>query len=429
MKIVYNDRRNRLNWGARSTGKALWMLLNKEHDIFYRFDLPVNFVLSRVGLVFERLQQKSKAKLWFYSIRLLSLFFTKLPWWGPKRILTSNIDETSALILKYAQRNKYLKDLIENIKNADALVINGEGSLIIGNPTRKEVFFYFALIKIAKEFGKQTYYINAIASENTFTGKNDTDKIHFIESFVYCDKILVRDPYSLQYLINCNFPEKIKYVPDSLFTWKKYLDHGLDVPKFGDSILPFPDEITDYGKFDFNLPYLCITGSSIYITMSDGVNYDDVINRYILLVSKLKELGINIFLMESCSNDAFLYKVAKFTNTLVVPSKINLIQALSILAHARIYIGGRYHPGIMASLGGTPCIFLESNSHKTQSLQKMLDYDEVRTHSSFLPDKDIEDIFKRCKYYLENQTTIRNKIKELASLLAKEASRLTEYLV
>jgi polysaccharide pyruvyl transferase WcaK-like protein len=64
-------------------------------------------------------------------------------------------------------------------------------------------------------------------------------------------------------------------------------------------------------------------------------------------------------------------------------AQIPLASGLLLLAHAACFISGRYHPSIMASLGGTPCIWMTSNSHKTLSVQYVLGEEEPREYPFF----------------------------------------------
>ena len=61
---------------------------------------------------------------------------------------------------------------------------------------------------------------------------------------------------------------------------------------------------------------------------------------------------------------------------------LRLIVGGAVLAHARLFISGRYHPSILASLGGTPCIFLATHAHKMGSLSRLLKYDPQRVKIS-----------------------------------------------
>jgi polysaccharide pyruvyl transferase WcaK-like protein len=432
MKIIYNDRKKRLNWGARSTGKALYQVLIRDHEIIGDFDTPVYFVLSR----YEVFQNAILNKYNYWLFRLILSFtrnvlskFTNLT--TERKVIFNDVDKTADALLKYKYINPYLNRIIEDIKICDALIINGEGSMIFGNPTRPELFFYFALIKIAKNLGKKTFYINAIASKNSVTEFNEAEFESFKHCFDYCNKVVVRDKFSMDFLQKHNAAEKAVFCPDSLFTWVKYIEEGLKEPSIGDLIVPFPDEVTDYGIFDFSKPYICIGGSSYFwATGSYGdfipgnTNYNEIIDNYVNLVNKIKRLGMTIFFVESCSKDAFLYEVSKKTKIPVIPSNINLIQAISILANARVFISGRYHPSIMASLGGTPCVFMNSNSHKTYSVQFLLEYKKPRVYSPMLSDEIIENIYDDCKQLLIEGEILRSQIRSVVKKLSYEANQI-----
>ena len=79
----------------------------------------------------------------------------------------------------------------------------------------------------------------------------------------------------------------------------------------------------------------------------------------------------------------------------------------SVLAHARLFISGRYHPSIFASLGGTPCIFLASHAHKMGSLSRVLEYDDHRQFNAFPDDSEIAEIVSTARQYLDQGETLR----------------------
>ena len=100
-----------------------------------------------------------------------------------------------------------------------------------------------------------------------------------------------------------------------------------------------------------------------------------------------------------------------------------ILAVAKILANARVFISGRYHPSILASLGGTPCLLMGSNSHKTISLQYLLEYDNP-IEFSVLPDKDeCNKILDLAEEKLSNGNGLREKIKSRCrylSIIAKE---------
>ena len=121
--------------------------------------------------------------------------------------------------------------------------------------------------------------------------------------------------------------------------------------------------------------------------------------------------------------DEFLNDVSKRTAIPIIPMETPLVAAAKILANARVYISGRYHPAIMASLGGTPCVFMSSNSHKTLSIQELLQYEKIEEYNLVPDEEECKQIVAAAKELIQD-SSIRNKIKERASELSVMAKEL-----
>jgi polysaccharide pyruvyl transferase WcaK-like protein len=100
----------------------------------------------------------------------------------------------------------------------------------------------------------------------------------------------------------------------------------------------------------------------------------------------------------------------------------------AVLAHARLFISGRYHPSIFASLGGTPCIFMGSHAHKMDSLSQVLQYDHHRLFDAFPSESDIAEIVSIAGKYLSQGEILRTRIRQVAKLRCDEATRLPAFL-
>lgn len=99
--------------------------------------------------------------------------------------------------------------------------------------------------------------------------------------------------------------------------------------------------------------------------------------HYEALTQALKKLGQPLVLVQTCEGDAFLEDVAKEAGVPFIPVNIPVMAGAAVLARAEVFVSGRWHPSIMATLGGTPCVFLGSNSHKTRSLQEQIGYASI----------------------------------------------------
>jgi polysaccharide pyruvyl transferase WcaK-like protein len=115
-----------------------------------------------------------------------------------------------------------------------------------------------------------------------------------------------------------------------------------------------------------------------------------------------------------------LKEISEIAKIPCIPVTINIYLAGHILGNARCFISGRYHPSILASLGGTPCVFMGSNSHKTSSLQTVLEIPQNKQVTfSAIPDKEevpeIVDAFHEAVAY-GNRECIKEVCKKNATL-------------
>jgi ADP-heptose:LPS heptosyltransferase len=215
--------------------------------------------------------------------------------------------------------------------------------------------------------------------------------------------------------------EDARCIPDSLFHWYEALEESRPhLPKNGDFTVPFPRERTAYlGALDFSGDYVCVTGGS-----RAAFTRQRACEGYCGLVERLKELGLPVYLVPTGVGDHFLYDVAEETGTAIVPTEVPILMGGAILANARLFVTGRYHPSIMAAAGGTPCVFLGADSHKTRSLQRMLGYDRPHIFSAIPPPDEHDNILARGRELLGSGRAVRRRIQAEAEVRAEEATNL-----
>lgn len=432
MKILLiGDNRNRKNFGCRGTSIALSQLISKKHEkigsIFGTFTANKGNVFYIPGL--PKIAYKIIGKLpgWKY-IRTI--------WW---KVVLKLFTTKNGLIFDYARNNpeKSLKNFLRCLPanqhleefnllnyNFEGAVFNGEGTMIMTNPPRREALNYLMLSYWAKKLNKKVFFINAMFSDCPETGRNSKTVNEADKVFSKCDALIVRDFDSLKY-VNDNLTScKAHYVPDALFTWDKYIN---DLHKItnGRYYLPFENENDEnFEIFDFTKPYICLSGSSLSAWYQKKAKAS-----YSILVNKLKNaFDIPVFIVQACSGDRFLIDVAKQTGTPILKAEIPIIAAAKILANASLYISGRYHPSIMASLGGTPCIFLGSNSHKTYSLQKILKYQEIKEFSALPDEVECNKIVSFAKTRLENYTIEKKENYTIAKELSIKSEDVLNFI-
>lgn len=433
MKILYiGDNRNRVNWGCRATSKALKdILINSQNEVVSTIDgkethtsFTRTLYSKKISVKWFKRFENRKHNLVFYPI------YKAIVSQGiEKDFLTGNLEKSIEFFEKNYMYFPSLVKIYEDLSKSDAIVINGEGTMIFSTPARRDTLFYLFMLKLGQKLGKKTYLINAMISDCPKTGRNLQTVKTTLEIFAKADAITLRDPLSFRILKEMDTEScvKFEFIPDALFSWRKYFESGqFSPPVIGDSIIPWPEEDQYFGKFDFSKPYICISGSS-----SAAWTPKEAVGGYIELVKKIKTLGYNVFLVPTCSGDKFLEDVAEATKTPLLPVNMQILIGASILANAEIFISGRFHPSILASLGGTPCIFMGSNSHKNKSLQEMLDYKEIVEFNAIPTASDIEKIFSFTERLLNNKEILskeRNRIKSKVDELSIKTRRILEYI-
>lgn len=438
MKIVYvGDNRNRGNFGCRATSTALSQIIEQEHIIvgtvygkytnvdtgelfFYKY-IP-SWIYTKLG----------KINNWKYIKEGLYLFirFTK----KGKNYFFSNfdylgydMDESINNFIKCLPANPHLKEFDLRQYDFDALVVNGEGSFIFRNPPWRECLNELMLMHWAQKMGKKVYYMNGMLSDDPFTERNEKNIEVVKPVFEKCEKVCVREQYSYEYAKEHFSQSNIKKYPDALFTWYELINDDFKVTN-GKYVMGMSGAFNNsFKNFDFTKPYICISGSSAVGKASNDKEL--ILSRYEKLVNEVKKsFSYNVFLVEVCEGDHFLQEVGERTKTDVISIDTPILAAGKILANASLYISGRYHPAILASMGGTPCIFMSSNSHKTKSLQELLEYNFVHEYYVLPSDKEIEQMMDRAKFLLNEGVELRNKIQEKTKLLSDSAKRMVEEL-
>ncbi len=436
LKLVYvGDFRDLPNWGCRSTGAALGALLSTEHEIIDRIALET---LQDTGAwdryakpgiryggvvprgVFNRAWKRRTAHPRAYSFyrKLESALGAKFDF------VTTSPEQSVRDFHKARGENNRLQEIYEAIGSSDAIVVNGEGTMIFSNPPRRDVLFTLFLLALAYELGKKVYFLNAMFSECPSTGINEETVATAVRLLETASAVVVRDRQSYDFLTQRSERLPITILPDALFTWRdRVRSVGPLVGGQSGTILPFGFERL-LEKVNFDEPYICIAGSSSAHRKGSAA----AIDAYATLYEKISEIGLKTYLVATCSGDNYLERVARKTGATVIPWAIPVLSGAGVLANARLFVSGRFHPSIMASLGGTPCIFLGSNSHKTLSLQRVLEYPEERMFSDLPSETECGTIKEMAKKMISDNTAVRARISKTTEKRAQQAATVKHVL-
>lgn len=434
MRIVYvGDNRNRGNFGCRGTSTALSQLIGSQHEIVGRISGKyTNFDTGDLYCIKGKKEKFYKRKAthtyWEYE-RILLHYFHRFVMRGGKFLFGKydfvSLDFDAAIneLINCLPANPKLKEFDLRQYDFDALVVNGEGSFIFSRPAWRESLIEAMEMHWAHKLGKKVYYLNGMLSDDPNYPHNQETVDAMQRIFKECEAVCVREYHSLEYAKNY-FPDiEPRVFPDALFTWYDLVNDNHRVVDGKYYIAHSAESDEAYTEFDFSTPYVCVSGSSAIMSACKG-DRESAIIAYCNLVNEVKkQMACQVYLIQVDEGDEFLNDVSKRTAIPIIPMETPLVAAAKILANARVYISGRYHPAIMASLGGTPCVFMSSNSHKTLSIQELLQYEKIEEYNLVPDEEECKQIVAAAKVLIQD-SSIRNKIKERASELSVMAKEL-----
>jgi polysaccharide pyruvyl transferase WcaK-like protein len=429
MKVFFvGDNRTAVNWG-RGASIALGQLLSASFDVTGRitcdfFDLSTaeagyvgTFMPPKYYRHFRRLLLRRRKRPFAWYIELERLL-------GARDFIAEDPAVSIDNLLAHRRRHPALARIYNQAADADLLVLDGDGDIIFSTPPRRTTLFLLAMIELGIRLKKPVFLVNSMISDCPMTGRNITTLSVARRLLAQCRAVALRDPESLEY-VQKEMPEtNSSIIPDSLFAWFSLYANGASHPPLnGDFLLPYPEKDEDWGKLEFSQPYVCIGGGALAASEPDRA-----VQCYARLVDATRQLGYRVYLTENDWPDSFLRRVAREKDVGIVPVDAPILLCGAVLAHARLFISGRYHPSILASLGGTPCIFLASHAHKMGSLSRVLEYDLHRQFSAFPGDSDIAEIVSTARKYLDRGEALRTGISRVAKLRCDEATGLPDFL-
>jgi polysaccharide pyruvyl transferase WcaK-like protein len=440
--FLVGDNSSSANWGGRAGSIALQQLLRKRFEITASvrantFLLPGtgwtlrgrDFLYPNANFGYVNTLLPPSYNWLFLNIRAnryRNAFFRWYVWLeefcGAKDFVSHNPVETVDNIRRYKSKDRHLAELYESAAKADVIIIHGEGDLVLSTPPSRPALFLLGMAELGLDLKKKVVFVNSIISDPTATGRNQETLGYVRSIFSRCDAVFVRDLESLQY-VRSHVPDaRVAMIPDSLFSWYSVIDSNASaVPANGDFVLPFPENKDNLGKLDFSKPYICLGGSDLASRDSEKSA-----EHFLHLLERIRELGHPVYLVEACRGDSFMQTVATISGAGLVPVYTSTLMAGAILANARLFVSGRYHPSIFAAMGGTPCVFLRSTGHKMRSLQEMLEYESSREFPVYLQSEEIDSLLRIAEEYLEQGETLRRSIKATAARRSLETLSLPD---
>lgn len=429
MKVFFvGDNSANLNWG-RGASIALRETLSEAFEI--AGCVPGDWLdlsTAEAGIVgtilpakfyklFRYIWRRRRRKPFGWYIRLERMF-------GAKDFIAEDPVVSVDNLIAHKKRHPALARIYGSAAAAEAIVVDGDGDIIFSTPPRRQTLFLLAMLELGLRLQKPTFLVNSMISDCPSSGRNSTTLGFAKRQIEHCNGVALRDPASLDY-VRKEMPTAIStFIPDSLFTWQQcYATQSLRSPKHSESLVPGAESNEYFGKFDFSQPYICIGGGALA-----GTDPDRAVECYKRLVDAVSQLGYRVYLTENDVPDSFLRRVASEKHVGIILVNTPIAMCAAVLGRARLFISGRYHPSIFASLGGTPCIFLGSHAHKMSSLSSVLEYDTHIEFDAFPDHCDITEIIMTARKYLDQGETLRTRILQTAKRRSDEALTLPTFL-
>jgi polysaccharide pyruvyl transferase WcaK-like protein len=284
--------------------------------------------------------------------------------------------------------------------------------------------FQFGVLALARLLGRPSYYLNAMVSDCPVTGRSESTSGIAREALKMCAVVTTRDPISYAVLGEIAPGIDRHLVPDALFSWAPRFVNPADLlPRRADAAISFPEDPALFGRFDFERPYLAVSGGSL-------ASWDQTraVDTYLALVASLQRLDLPIVLVQTCRGDRFLEQVGAATNTPVLPVRTPILQGGAVLAGARAFISARYHPSILASLGGTPLVLMQGNSFKNEGLRQWIGHGEETVYPAHPDEKQISAIVQATGSAIDAGDDLRRSIRARACDLGQRTSALQDLL-
>ncbi len=402
MKKVFfiGDTSNRRNWGCRATTLKLRELIGTAGHIQFTLDTSRPHAKLTPRLPYQSPISQEETPRTLKALVKATFRETISP--ALIRLHPASLERRSILI-EHARLQEFHKlatligegRIFRNIGDAmsscDAVIINGEGSFMKNRTIGR---FKLLLALAAKtQFNKPVAIVNHSADVRHPAFGALAEAIYPV-----IDDALFREHYSLDTTGKLRNGKPHGFAADSAFLYQP-----LDRETFA-RVSGRPDYYSiwpeDARSFDPTRPYICVGGSSVYLGQS--AEFARLREAFEQLCLRLQRLAPVVLTASSQPDDALLRPVAAKLGLPFLGLSTPVQQAVDVLGNAAAYVGGRWHPGIMALTGGTPIVSFSANTdYKSDGLINLAGLSQPRFPALRLGD-DLDAIVDLTSQYLRD---------------------------
>jgi hypothetical protein len=292
-------------------------------------------------------------------------------------------------------------EYLDRFRQADLVVLNGEGSIYRTNQSAVRELFLAWFAK--QRLGIPTVFLNGMVH---LTGVDAILPAMVRKTFRALDAVTLREPCSLRNLRRYVPEVHARLFPDSAFVYTRADARATEaVRAIGERIGDSPYFCFDPGAMPMD--HLSPNQSGLHA-----------------MITALERTGSRAVFVNSSPSDVYIEAVARETNSLFVDTLTDYREYMALVEHAQFVASGRYHNPILAAIMGCPTIAFCSTNHKVHGACETLDgivgapYDGTDLRSQ------LDAIERQARRYIEQRAELRERLVELCDRRRSEVFEL-----
>jgi polysaccharide pyruvyl transferase WcaK-like protein len=294
---------------------------------------------------------------------------------------------------------------------ADFIIVNGEGNIVNGTDNwgryRIGARYILTLAYLAKKVANKKV---AIINFTCDPGSNQDGQEMTKNILPLLDLVLPREPLSVNTIQSWGINQFNEWTPDILFAYDRKKIKPVQQNKKLQSLgIPSKD-------------FICLGDSSGMRSIASTVKWDIEIVYGEIIKRIRNELNKEVVILDGFGgshgniNNVIRNHHTPYLNI----NNCSYGDIIDMLSCANLFISGRWHASIMASLSGTPFLLWGSDSHKTKSLYTIFDYKYSFFDINTLP-VHIDELIEESKSIIQNERSLRNHIAAKSRILGDKS--------
>jgi len=319
MKIAYFiNTFNSINWGGQATSNAIKYMLSQAYPKaeFVPMNMPV---------------------LPFKKMKVLRAVYEK-------KLVEAIMQDDMKNVLFYLKKMNIPSTIFSDFTH---ICFNGEGAV---HAKSGHIRLFMGLLYIAK---KQKKIVAAVNQTIDLAGDKTLEAV-LSKVYNMLDFVSVREPISLSYAKSIGI-KKVELIPDAVYGLPVLSDDEIDKIV---QAYKLPDE------------YIAVTGSSILKRDKKSLRAMRKVLTYITQC-----YSQDILFMANAKTDIWLaHKLKEEFHFRIIEPPVKYIDAMGIIARAKLVVGGRQHPNIFSYIYQVPYIPFKGNTFKNDGVVKLQEY-------------------------------------------------------